>query len=72
MEERKLRVVVIGTGNVAGIVIRYLKGRKNMELLGVGGIRKLLPRISGWIHDCWIWMSLMVSSSQGMKRKYLP
>ncbi|MBQ9328261.1 MAG: hypothetical protein IJ225_06965 [Solobacterium sp.] len=33
----KLRVVVIGTGNVASIAIRSLKGRSNMELVGVWG-----------------------------------
>lgn len=33
----KLRVVVIGTGNVASIAIRSLKGRPDMELVGVWG-----------------------------------
>lgn len=33
----KLRVVVIGTGNVASIAIRSLKGRSDMELVGVWG-----------------------------------
>ena len=37
MDQKKLRVVVIGTGNVAGISIRCLQGRKNMELVGVWG-----------------------------------
>ena len=33
--DKKLRVVVIGTGNIAAIVIRCLKGREDMELVGV-------------------------------------
>lgn len=33
--EKKLKVVVIGTGNIASIVIRCLKGREDMELVGV-------------------------------------
>ena len=40
MENRKLKVVVVGTGNVAGIAIRCLKGREDMELVGVWGRRK--------------------------------
>lgn len=43
MEEKKLRVVVIGTGNVAGAAIRCLKGRKNMELVGVWGNKETAP-----------------------------
>ena len=35
--DKKLRVVVIGTGNVASIAIRSLKGRPDMELVGVWG-----------------------------------
>ncbi len=35
--EKKLRVVVIGTGNVASIAIRCLQGREDMELVGVWG-----------------------------------
>ena len=31
----KIRVIVIGTGNVAGVAIRCLKGREDMELVGV-------------------------------------
>ena len=31
----KIKVIVIGTGNVAGIAIRCLKGREDMELVGV-------------------------------------
>ena len=40
MENRKLKVVVVGIGNVAGIAIRCLKGREDMELVGVWGRRK--------------------------------
>ena len=32
---KKLRVVVVGTGNVAGIAIRAIAGREDMELVGV-------------------------------------
>ena len=32
---KKLRVVVIGTGNLAGIAIRSLQGREDAELVGV-------------------------------------
>ena len=35
MESKKLKVIVIGTGNVAAIAIRSLKGREDMELVGV-------------------------------------
>ena len=35
MENKKLRVVVIGTGNIASKAIRCLEGRDNMELVGV-------------------------------------
>ena len=31
----KIKVIVIGTGNVAGVAIRCLKGREDMELVGV-------------------------------------
>ena len=34
---KKLRVVVIGTGNLAGIAIRRLQGRADQELIGVWG-----------------------------------
>jgi hypothetical protein len=37
MSEKKVKVVVIGTGNVAGIAIRCLQGRENIELVGVWG-----------------------------------
>jgi hypothetical protein len=33
----KLKIVVIGTGNVAGIAIRTLQGREDVELIGVWG-----------------------------------
>lgn len=33
----KLRVVVIGTGNVGGIAVRCLQGRDDVELVGVWG-----------------------------------
>lgn len=42
MENKKLKVIVIGTGNVAGIAIRSLKGREDMELVGVWGRRASL------------------------------
>lgn len=47
MEEKKLRVVVIGTGNVAGIAIRCLQGRKDMELVGVWGHKETAPQHIG-------------------------
>lgn len=40
MKKNKLRVVVIGTGNVAGISIRTLQGRADVELVGVWGRSK--------------------------------
>ncbi len=33
----KLRVVVIGTGNIGGIAVRCLQGRQDVELVGVWG-----------------------------------
>ena len=36
----KLRVVIIGTGNVAGISVRALQGRGDVELVGVWGRSK--------------------------------
>ena len=39
---KKLKVVVVGTGNVAAIAIRALKGREDMELVGVWGRRESL------------------------------
>jgi hypothetical protein len=35
MTDKKLRVVVIGSGNVAGIAVRTLQGREDVELVGV-------------------------------------
>jgi hypothetical protein len=40
VERKKLRVVVIGTGNIAGIAVRTLQGRENVELVGVWGRSK--------------------------------
>lgn len=40
MNEKKLRVVVIGTGNVGGIATRTLQGRDDVELVGVWGHSK--------------------------------
>ncbi len=40
--DKKLKVVVVGTGNVAAIAIRSLKGREDMELVGVWGRRESL------------------------------
>ncbi len=40
--DKKLRVVVIGTGNVASIAIRSLKGRPDMELVGVADLAPTL------------------------------
>lgn len=40
--DRKLKVVVVGTGNVAAVAIRSLKGREDMELVGVWGRREEL------------------------------
>jgi 2,4-diaminopentanoate dehydrogenase len=37
---KKLKVVVIGTGNVAGIAIRALQGREDVQLVGVLGRSK--------------------------------
>ncbi len=47
MERKKLRVVVIGTGNVAGIAIRCLQGREDMELVGVWGHSKHIGMDAG-------------------------
>lgn len=43
----KLRVVVIGTGNVAGIAIRCIQGRENMELVGVWAHKETAPQFIG-------------------------
>ncbi len=40
MKSNKLRVVVIGTGNIAGIAVRVLQGRADVELVGVWGRTK--------------------------------
>ena len=37
MERKKLRVVIIGTGNIAGIAVRTLQGRDDVQLVGVWG-----------------------------------
>ena len=47
MENKKLRIVVIGTGNVAGVAIRCLKGRSDMELVGVWGHKETAPHHIG-------------------------
>ena len=44
---KKLRVVVIGTGNVASIAIRSLKGREDMELVGVWAHRETAGDVIG-------------------------
>lgn len=44
---KKLRVVVIGTGNVASIAIRALAGREDMELVGVWGHKETAPATIG-------------------------
>src|SRR5579862_6215122 len=38
--KKKLRVVVIGTGNIGGIAVRVLQGRDDVELVGVWGRSK--------------------------------
>ena len=43
----KLRVVVIGTGNVASIAIRSLEGREDMELVGVWAHRETAAEVIG-------------------------
>ena len=47
MEKSKLRVVVIGAGNVGGIAIRVLQGREDMELVGVSGRSKNIGEDAG-------------------------
>lgn len=44
---KKLRVAVIGTGNIASIAIRSIKGRKDMELVGVWGHKDTAPQHIG-------------------------
>jgi hypothetical protein len=45
--KEKLRVVVIGTGNVAGIAIRCLQGREDVELVGAWGHTKHIGEDAG-------------------------
>jgi hypothetical protein len=47
MVKKKLRVVVIGAGNVAGIAIRSLQGREDVELVGVWGHTKNIGMDAG-------------------------
>lgn len=49
MEQKKLRVVVIGTGNVAGIAIRCLQGREDMELTGFWGHKNHIGMDAGFL-----------------------
>lgn len=44
---KKHRVVVIGTGNVAGIAVRTLQGREDIELVGVWGRSKNIGMDAG-------------------------
>ena len=37
---KKLRIVVIGTGQLGGIAVRTLQGREDVELVGVWGHSK--------------------------------
>lgn len=46
-EQKKLKVAVWGTGNVASIVIRCLQGRDNMELVGVWAHEETAPDVIG-------------------------
>ena len=47
MKKSKLKVVVIGTGNIAGIAIRVLQGRNDVELVGVWGRSKNIGMDAG-------------------------
>ena len=47
MSNKKLRVVVIGTGNIAGIAARVLQGREDVELVGVWGRSKHIGMDAG-------------------------
>jgi hypothetical protein len=47
MSNKKLRVVVIGTGNIAGIAARVLRGREDVELVGVWGRSKHIGMDAG-------------------------
>ncbi|WP_319468462.1 hypothetical protein [uncultured Trichococcus sp.] len=44
---KKLKVVVIGTGNVAAIAIRCIQGREDMELVGVWAHRETAGHLVG-------------------------
>ncbi|CAN7587394.1 hypothetical protein LJR219_004373 [Phenylobacterium sp. LjRoot219] len=44
---KKLRVVVIGAGNVAGIAVRALRGREDVELVGVWSRSKHVGQDAG-------------------------
>lgn len=43
----RLRVVVIGTGNIGGIAVRCLQGRADVELVGVWSRSKHLGLDAG-------------------------
>jgi len=47
MANKRLRVVVIGTGNIAGIAVRTLQGREDVELVGVWGRSKNIGTDAG-------------------------
>ena len=38
--QKKLRVAVVGTGNIGGIAVRVMQGRDDVELVGVWGRSK--------------------------------
>ena len=47
MANKKLRVVVIGIGNIGGIAVRTLQGRDDVELVGVWGRSKNIGMDAG-------------------------
>lgn len=47
MNDKCIRVVVIGTGNVAGVAIRCIGGRENMKLVGVWGHKETAAHLIG-------------------------
>lgn len=47
MENKKLRVVVIGTGNIASKAIRAMDGRNDMELVGVWAHKETAGHLIG-------------------------
>ena len=49
---KKLRVVVIGTGNVASVAIRCLKGREDVELVGVWAHKETAGHLIGTDSGC--------------------